>query len=278
MKTRRIFTLFSIAILSIGNTLAQPACPSAASGLGGNSCGLSFNFSATAPTYGLGTWTLTSGPGVPSFSPNSNTPGATVTVSDYGTYTFKWTVVYGTCTNSSTITVNFYQQPVSNAGTDRTLEYLFNTNMEAEPGVHETGVWSLILGSGNISDTTKANTSVSGLALGENIFLWTVTNGTCPPSKDYITFTVNDLVIPTLITPNGDSKNEYFIIRGIETLGKTGLVIIDRRGARVYENENYDNQWNGVDYNGNPLPDDTYFFIMKTGSGKSLNGYIVIRR
>ena len=145
MKTRSIFTLFSIAILSIGNTLAQPACPSAASGLGGNSCCLSFNFSATAPTYGLGTWTLTSGPGVPSFSPNSNTPGATVTVSDYGTYTFKWTVVYGTCTNSSTITVNFYQQPVSNAGTDRTLEYLFNTNFEAEPGVHDTGVWSLIL-------------------------------------------------------------------------------------------------------------------------------------
>jgi gliding motility-associated-like protein len=89
---------------------------------------------------------------------------------------------------------------------------------------------------------------------------------------------VNDFIIPTLITPNMDGKNDYFVLRGLATLGKTELIIFDRRGAMVYKNLNYDNSWNGVDYNKNPLPDDTYFYVIKSSNGKSISGYIVIRR
>ena len=89
---------------------------------------------------------------------------------------------------------------------------------------------------------------------------------------------VHDLVIPTLITPNMDGKNDYFILRGLDTLGKTELTIFDRRGVRVYINKNYNNEWDGIDYNKNPLLDDTYFFVLKTENGKSLSGFIVIRR
>ena len=46
----------------------------------------------------------------------------------------------------------------------------------------------------------------------------------------------------------------------------------------VYKNMNYNNSWNGIDYNKNPLPDDTYFYVIKSSNGKSLSGYIVIRR
>jgi gliding motility-associated-like protein len=105
-----------------------------------------------------------------------------------------------------------------------------------------------------------------------------VSNGYCPPVGDTINITVNDFVIPTLITPNMDGRNDYFVLRGLSTLGKTELVIFDRRGAQVYKNMNYDNLWNGVDYNKNPLPDDTYFYVIKTANGKSISGYIVIRR
>ena len=75
-----------------------------------------------------------------------------------------------------------------------------------------------------------------------------------------------------------DGKNDYFVLKGLSTLGKTQLVIFDRRGAKVYQNLDYDNSWNGVDYNGNPLPDDTYFYVLKSNNGKSMSGYIVIRR
>jgi gliding motility-associated-like protein len=68
------------------------------------------------------------------------------------------------------------------------------------------------------------------------------------------------------------------VLKGLTTLGKTELLIFDRRGAEVFKNMNYDNKWNGVDYNNKPLPDDTYFYVIKTQNHKPLSGYIVIRR
>jgi gliding motility-associated-like protein len=185
---------------------------------------------------------------------------------------------YG-CKNSDTVLVSVLDLPIAYAGPDLVLEYLFGASLEAtEPGANETGRWSLISGSGVFNDTTSALTDVNELSLGENILLWKVRNGVCPPSDDYLSITVNNLVIPTLITPNMDGKNDYFVLRGIETLGKTELTIFDRRGALVYKNSNYDNSWNGVDYNDRPLLDDTYFFVIKSEKGKSFSGYIVVRR
>ena len=100
----------------------------------------------------------------------------------------------------------------------------------------------------------------------------------CPNVFDTVKIVVHNLVVPTLITPNMDGLNDYFVLRGLATLGKTELIIFDRRGVQVYKNLNYDNSWNGVDYNKNPLPSDTYFFVLKTENGKSVSGYIVIRR
>jgi gliding motility-associated-like protein len=100
----------------------------------------------------------------------------------------------------------------------------------------------------------------------------------CPAVSDTVNIVVNNLVIPTLITPNMDGKNDYFVLRGLTTLGETKLVIFDRRGVEVYKNLNYDNSWNGVDYNNNPLSEDTYFYVLNSVNGKSISGYIVIRR
>jgi gliding motility-associated-like protein len=194
------------------------------------------------------------------------------------TYTVTLTDQYG-CQNSDEVKVTVLEPPVTFAGDDMVLEYIFTVQLEASPLKDgETGQWSVDSGSGEFSDPDGANSTVSGMHLGENILLWTVTNHVCPSAADYIRIVVNDLIVPTLITPNGDPFNEYFMLRGIETLGLTELTIFDRRGAMVYRNRAYDNSWNGVDHNGNPLPDDTYFYVIKSQNGKSLSGYIVIRR
>jgi gliding motility-associated-like protein len=328
--------------------------PAADAGNGGEECDLDFNLNAT-PGSGTGTWTKSSGPGNAIFSPDANQPDATVTVDQFGTYDFAWTEsnstckstdiirvifrslpsidagrdtilcegesvklhalgtgtffwnpetmldnpgisdpvaspvtttmykvtltdIYG-CKNTDSVKVEIWKKPVADAGLDRVLEYLFETRMEAaDLDLHETGIWSLESGSAEFSDPDSSETYVTGLQLGENILLWTVSNGVCPPAKDYILITVNNLVIPTLITPNMDGKNDYFVLRGIETLGRTELVVFDRRGAQVYLNKDYQNEWDGVDYNNNPLPDDTYFFILKPQNGNAIGGYIVIRR
>ncbi|WP_430934242.1 gliding motility-associated C-terminal domain-containing protein, partial [Saccharicrinis sp. 156] len=183
------------------------------------------------------------------------------------------------CTNYDEVIVDAWQQPIAEVGEDMELEYIFEFQLEAsELKDHEVGKWQVIEGTGVFSDDTAPVNIVSGLSIGTNILSYTVSNEVCPISQDYLVLKIKDLVIPTLITPNFDGKNEKFIIRGIETLGKTELIIFDRRGLQVYKNSQYDNSWNGVDQSGNPLPDDTYYFSLKPTFGKAHSGYIVIRR
>jgi len=182
------------------------------------------------------------------------------------------------CVNTDEIIVSLWEQPVANAGTDQVLEYLFLTNLGAEPASTGTGKWSVASGAGVFEDSTDPLTSVTGLSLHKNELKWTVTNGVCPESSDIVLITVDDLKVPTLITPNGDPYNEFLVFKGLESLGKTELVVLNRRGVVVFESKNYNNDWNGIDNNGNELPDDTYFIILKAENGKSLSNYIVIRR
>lgn len=226
-------------------------------------------------------WNITEGePGSDWIIETENTAGTFVVWIAPGRYTLTRieTDVDGNEFNtSSEITV--ISIPVANAGPDIILQYVFKTTMAAEePGLNEEGKWTVATGNALFEDDSDPNTLVTGLGLGENIMMWTVSNGICPPSVDFISVKTIDLEIPTLITPNGDPYNEYFILRGIETLGITNLAIFDRRGVQVYKEDNYENDWNGLDMNGMKLPDNTYFYTLKSQNGRSASGYLVIRR
>ncbi len=201
------------------------------------------------------------------------------TTANDGTYYIKGTVAQSGCSVIKPVSVIVKQKPVANAGPDIAVDVQFSTNMKAvAPGINETGLWTLLSGTGTFASASDPLTNVTNLSGGDNIFLWSVTNNVCLPSSDSVKVTVRNLVIPTLITPNMDGRNDYFVIRGKESLGKIELVIFDRNGHRVYKSNDYNNDWNGVDEKGNPLDDDTYFYILKTQTGMTYSKYIVIRR
>lgn len=92
------------------------------------------------------------------------------------------------------------------------------------------------------------------------------------------------LFIPQGFTPNGDSKNDLFVIKGLPSAGENNFTVFNRWGNKVYTNSNYDNSWNGMPnvggaLGGNKLPQGTYFFLLDMkGSGiKPITGYIVIQ-
>jgi gliding motility-associated-like protein len=176
------------------------------------------------------------------------------------------------------VMVTVKHPPAVNAGPDQTLAYETSTTLSASLGNQESGTWYSDSANVVFSNMTDPQSTVSNLSTGNNRLYWIVTNNVCPADTDEVTIVAGGLVIPTLITPNGDSKNEYFIIGGIENIGKSELTIFDRRGKLVFQSNNYDNKWNGIDYNSNPLANDTYFYILKSSNGSSFSGYIMIRR
>ncbi len=79
------------------------------------------------------------------------------------------------------------------------------------------------------------------------------------------------LKIPGVITPNGDSYNENFMIVN-EVKSGSGedrkvtnefqsmeLVIFDRWGRKLYENSNYKSDWHAEG-----VPDGSYYYVLKT--------------
>ena len=161
------------------------------------------------------------------------------------------------------------------AGPDQLLKFVFETQMKAELPLPETGEWSLISGSGIISEIHSPTTRVTELSTGENIFLWKVRNGSCEAAAE-VKITVYDPFIPSVITPDGDGKNDYFKIS--EIIGQVELVIINRWGGEEYTNANYLNDWDGRNNKGVELPNDTYFYIFKFENVKIKRGSVLIKR
>ncbi len=76
-----------------------------------------------------------------------------------------------------------------------------------------------------------------------------------------------------VFTPNGDGINDKFIIKHIGEYPNSQLVVLNRWGKKVYENNNYRNDWDG----GN-LADGVYFFVIKLSDGTQYQGSVTIIR
>ncbi len=77
--------------------------------------------------------------------------------------------------------------------------------------------------------------------------------------------------IPNVITPNGDGRNDQFVIRNIQNRAWQ-LTIINRWGNRVYESQAYQNDWDG----GN-LPPALYYYLLYNDTLKrSYKGWVQI--
>jgi gliding motility-associated-like protein len=158
--------------------------PTANAGSGGDECDLEFVLNAT-PSIGVGTWTYT-GPGNASFAPDANAPNATVTVDAYGSYDFTWTEDNNGCIDSDQITVNFYEQPVADAGVGGSVCGL-DFGLSATPSVG-TGTWTYS-GPGNASfapDANDPNATATVDAYGTYTFTWTEVNGTCSDDDNVV--------------------------------------------------------------------------------------------
>ena len=213
-----------------------------------------------------GTFMITDGPGT--------IAGNVLTASGTGNINLEYNYT-GVCSSKATQSIIIAEKPIASAGPDQELQFVFETLMQAELTGSETGEWSLISGSGTFGDIHSPSTRVTELSLGENVFLWNVQNGNCDAGEEVI-ITVYDLVIPSVITPNEDGKNDYFIIP-YNTI-PAELTIFNRWGNIEFTNDNYENDWSGRNNNGTELTGDTYFYVLKFENGIIQKGSVLIKR
>ncbi|MCX6325797.1 MAG: gliding motility-associated C-terminal domain-containing protein, partial [Bacteroidia bacterium] len=255
-------------------------------------CGAKITLNAT-PGIGSGTWYYPAA----IVASTANNPSVTVIMDSTFTgssiaHKFIWEEINWQCRNKDSVIITFYKRVSSiNAGPDTSLFSFDNIiRMVADPLLAwETGLWTLVSGTGDFDDNSNNLAEVMNLSKGINTFLWRVTNGECN-LEDSVNINVYDLVIPEGFSPNNDpgNYNNTFIITGLDLPNQIAeLTIVNGAGTEVFSTTNIDGlewtDWDGKNSKGLDLPEGTYYYLLKiTSNGNSQvfkkSGFIVLKR
>ncbi len=249
--------------------------------------------SGNTPSVGQGAWASLDGgflvqPDQPLTEARGLVPGANH---------FVWEISHPVCGYSSAdTTVVFYEkitaQPdemtIAMSDTAAILDILQNDEI-ASAGEWEVRVF-------DAPNKGELSIGTDGAAVyrpypnvfGEDSFSYRICSATCPDVCSTAPVTIlidggntspSDCFVPNLISPNGDGESETFVIPCSAVYPGSSLVVFNRYGSPVFENNNYQNDWAGT-YDGAPLPAGTYFYqlSLNDGAGTVLQGYVAVLR
>lgn len=127
----------------------------------------------------------------------------------------------------------------------------------------------------SIADPTLAEQSVH---IEDTITYWvqiTDANSCVYQASIFIDVIQDGLEIATLITANGDGFNDFWVIRKPEDYGPVKVIVLNSFGQIVYQNDNYENDWNGS-FNGQLLPSGGYFYVVENQTSEVFKGNLNI--
>ncbi|MGE0562119.1 MAG: gliding motility-associated C-terminal domain-containing protein [Flavobacteriales bacterium] len=198
---------------------------------------------------------------LPSMTVLSNTNNVTVSSGTSGTVCYVFTA-FGVCNSSDTICVTYNPQPIANAGIDITIVEGNSTQLNASGG--GTYVWTPSIG---LSDTTISSPIANPVTT--TTYYLTVTSADGCISTDSVIVTVIPTIrFPDGITPNGDGKNDTWVIDYLDQYPNHVVEIYNRWGEMLFRSTNYQNDWNGT-YGGQNLPVGTYYYVIELNDGKT---------
>jgi gliding motility-associated-like protein len=82
---------------------------------------------------------------------------------------------------------------------------------------------------------------------------------------------VNEIIklIPNMVSPNGDGKNDYWRLDFIDVyFPQADIQIFNRWGEQIFYSKGYSNAWDGS-YKGQPLPVGAYYYTIQLNDGVS---------
>ena len=213
-----------------------------------------------------------------------------------GTYTYSYRIcdkLSAENCDTATITITVSPNGVTNIASkacndDRTPIDLLALLPENTP---RTGIWVDTDGSNALQGNVL---NAFGLALGNYKFEYQIADENCPRSvllnmevnADCVVLACENIVIHNAFSPNGDGKNDVFVIDNIDQTTcypENTVEIYNRWGILVFETTNYNNTTNAFDgtsrgrttvKQSDGLPTGTYFYVV---TYKSLDGNNVVQ-
>lgn len=178
-----------------------------------------------------------------------------IAVRSTGAYWVEVTNSYG-CTTKDEINVSINPQPSLNIASEISACYGERVKLDVTTP-NATYQWSTGQTSASIDVTAPAKLSVD-ITLDDCTYTYplTVSSDECP-------------IIPNIITPNGDGKNDCFVLQGIN-LDAVSIEIFNRWGNSVYRSNSYDNKWAGA---GNGI---YYYHIKSSQTQKVYKGWLEV--
>lgn len=135
------------------------------------------------------------------------------------------------------------------------------------------------------SSVTDTTATISNITDGTYIVTVTDAEGCTATLSILLDCSVPDIIITQLVSPNGDGKNDTWIIQNILNFPNNTVTINNRWGNEVYKSTGYQNTWDGTPNTGlsignDVLPSGTYFYIIDlNGDGQDIrSGYLELQR
>lgn len=190
-----------------------------------------------------GSLTLTASPSAGTTTRwNTGATTAAITVTQPGKYTA--TVSNGSCTARDSTTVTLAPSPGLPQDTTGCLAGGVQLTARAAPG--STYLWS-----------TQATTP-SILVTESGRYTVRVTQNNCTEEKTVNVTLRRPILPPTVITPNGDDKNDYFVPAKDVLEPGTRLRLYNRWGRQIYTTDDYRNDWNAASQ-----PAGVYYYTLE---------------
>ncbi len=148
-----------------------------------------------------GAWTVVSGTAAIA---DPSDPLTTVSGLGVGEVVLRWTIDNGPCAGGPTsdeVIIRVYDNSIApaSAGPDQSFCTPIGepvTMFASGAPAPATGTWALASGQGALADDSDPFSAVTGLALGSNVFRWTIDNGACGSTSDEVELAVFDSTVP----------------------------------------------------------------------------------
>lgn len=202
--------------------------------------------------------TLDAGEGYIHYSWQDQSDNRFFTATEAGTYRVSVENEFG-CTAKDEVIVSMKDKPLVELGRDTTICDGFPT-LTVDAG-YDQYEWS----------TGATERFMMPDASGK---YWVKVQNECGQSIDSITiYSLDELFIPNVVTPNGDEFNRSLMIRGLREGESGDLFIYNRWGERIFRATAYNGDW-PVRYD--DVQSGMYYYVFKVSGCRAIQGWVQV--